>query len=260
MAVASGPADQRFAGQRVLITGAAGLLGRALARAFAKAGASLALVDLDAAGLDRIAGDLPGQGTTLYPTDLRDAAAVSALPETVQQDGKLPTIVINNAGIAPFHDILAVRNEDWEAVMQLNLRAPFIVMREFGRAMIACGVTGAFVNVSSGAAAIVRTDSVPYGTSKAGLEWMSAGFAAALGPYGIRVNCVRPGLAVSDDHSNLPPNHIESASRRNPMRRIMIPQDLAKTVLFLASDDASYVTGQVMGVNGGSNLPVWVTA
>jgi 3-oxoacyl-[acyl-carrier protein] reductase len=248
----------QFAGRKVVITGAAGLYGRELASAFAEAGAVLCLSDRRADRLASLAQTLalPSSAQVLtHVTDLITQQSISGLIETVRDAWGAPDIVINNAGIYPFGRLLETDIQQWDAVMNTNLRAPFLIMQGMGRLMLAERKRGCFVNVSSGAAAVLRLNGVPYCVSKRALEWLSDAFALEFAMSGIRVNCVRPGLAVGSDLVVFPPGYIETMAAQNPMGRIAIPGELAAAVMFLASENAAYITGQSMDVNGGSSIP-----
>jgi 3-oxoacyl-[acyl-carrier protein] reductase len=249
--------NEEFEGRKVVITGAAGVFGAQLARAFAEAGSALCLSDLRADALTALERDLGlAEGRVLtHATDLTSEESIRDLVAMVASAWRAPDLVINNAGIYPFGGLLEIDVGCWDRVMATNLRAPFLIMQGFARAMIAERVKGCFVNVSSGAADILRTSGVPYCVSKRGLEWLSKGFALDLARDGIRVNCVRPGFAVGSALVTFPPGYAETMSQANPMGRVTEPGDLAGAVMFLASDAASYVTGEFVSVDGGSSIP-----
>jgi len=246
-----------FRNRRVVITGAAGVYGRQLARAFAAAGASLCLSDLRGDALAAFAGSLalPPERLLTHATDLTRDASIADLVASVVARWQAPDVVVNNAGIYPFGGLLEIDAAFWDRVMATNLRAPFLIMQGFAKAMIAAGVKGCFVNVSSGAAEILRTSGVPYCVSKRGLEWLSKGFALDLASDGIRVNVVRPGFAEGSALVEFPPGYAETMAAANPMGRVSGPDDLAEAVMFLASDAARYVTGEFISVDGGSSIP-----
>ncbi len=246
-----------FAGRKVVITGAAGVFGAELSRAFAAAGSSLCLSDLRADALAALARDLdlPEVRLLTHVTELTSGASIGELVATVTAAWRAPEVVINNAGIYPFGGLLEIDAAFWDRVMATNLRAPFLIMQGFAKAMIAHGVKGSFVNVTSGAAEILRTNGVPYCVSKHGLEYLSRGFALDLAGDGIRVNCVRPGFAVGSALVDWPSGYVEAMSRQNPTGRIARPGDLAAAVMFLASDAADYITGAVIPADGGSSIP-----
>lgn len=246
----------RFAGKRVVITGAAGVYGRELSHAFAREGAALCLVDINRAALDRTRDELalPTDRVMLQRTDLTDEAAIHALAAELGRAWPAPDVVINNAGIYPFGGLFEIKGADWDRVMALNLRAPFLMMQAFSRQMILAGIKGAFVNITSGSADFLRTNAVPYCVSKRGLEYLAQGFALELAPYGIRVNSARPGFAEGSAAVTWPPGYIDAITGTIPMRRVSRPGDLAGVVLFLASEEAGYVTGHTIGADGGGSI------
>lgn len=252
-----GSARQYF-GQKVVITGAAGLYGQELAGAFAEAGAVLCLSDRRAdrlASVTQTLSHLSSSQVLTHVTDLMIEQSISEMIETVRDAWGAPDIVINNAGIYPFSNLLETDIQQWDAVMDTNLRAPFLIMQGMGRLMLTESKRGCFVNVSSGAAAVLRLNGVPYCVSKRALEWLSDAFALEFANSGIRVNCVRPGLAIGADGAEFPPGYVETMSAQNPMGRIAIPGELAAAVMFLASENAAYITGHSLDVNGGSSIP-----
>jgi len=246
----------RFRDKKIVITGAAGVYGRGLATAFANAGARLALSDIRRDGLEEVkrALKLPDSRVLLHATELTDAASIQVLVTTVVQQWGAPDVVVNNAGIYPFHGLLETDAAQWDRVMDVNLRAPFLIIQGFARAMLERGVRGCFINVSSASADVLRTNGVPYCVSKRGLEWLTKGFALDLGPDGIRVNAVRPGFAFGGAGVEFPEGYADAITEANPMRRVGTPADLAEAVMFLASEHASYVTGEVLSADGGSSI------
>lgn len=246
-----------FAAKRVVITGAAGVYGAELSQAFARAGAALFLSDRRETELKSAADRLSDGGASVstHVTELHDAASIADLVAAVATAWDAPDIVVNNAGIYPFGDLLDIDAAHWDAILDTNLRAPFLLMQGFSRLMIAERRAGAFVNVSSAAADILRLNDVPYCVSKRALEWLSRGFAMRLAQSGIRVNCVQAGLSLGSALTEMPSEHVDEMARQNPMGRNAQPGDLAAAVMFLASEAASYITGEVIGANGGGSVP-----
>jgi 3-oxoacyl-[acyl-carrier protein] reductase len=249
-------ATGEFAGRKVVITGAAGLYGSELARAFAAAGATLCLSDLRADALDALARDLalPAARLITHATDLTREESIGALVGTVVRAWQAPEIVVNNAGIYPFGGLLEIDAAFWDRVMAVNLRAPFLIMQGFAKAMLVHGAKGCFVNISSGTAELLRTNGVPYCVSKRGLEWLAKGFALNLAKSGIRVNLVRPGLGAGA-LAEFPPGYIETMRAAVPMGRSSEPGELADAVMFLASDAARSITGACLAVDAGGSIP-----
>jgi 3-oxoacyl-[acyl-carrier protein] reductase len=249
--------DALFEGRKVEITGAAGVYGTGLSAAFARAGAMLCLSDLRADALAVLARtlDLPPARLITHATDLADDASVAALVTTVTDAWGAPDIVVSNAGIYPFGGLLEIDAAFWDRVMAVNLRAPFLLLQGFAKAMLARQVAGCFVVVSSGAAALLRTNGVPYCVSKRGLEWLAQGFALDLAARGIRVNLVRPGIAGGSALTAFPPGYVETMRTANPMARAGEPDELADAVMYLASDAARSITGACLAVDAGGSIP-----
>jgi 3-oxoacyl-[acyl-carrier protein] reductase len=241
-----------FAGTRVVVTGAGGIFGRRIATAFAKVGARLCLSDPRPDVLDRLPAELGlSRDVTLrHATELREEASILELGRLVASAWRAPDIVVNNAGIYPHAHLLDVPVEEWNRIMEVNLRAPFILTREMARLMIAAGVQGSIINITSGAAQRVRTGSVPYSVSKAALERLTAGLAL----HRIRVNAVSPGFAPGSVVSPLSPAYVEAMLARIPLGRASGPDDAPNAILFLCSPQASFITGATLAVDGGNAL------
>jgi 3-oxoacyl-[acyl-carrier protein] reductase len=246
-----------FKGKRVVVTGAAGIYGGWITSAFAREGAMLCLSDLrhdkldsvvDRLGLDRAT-------TLLHGTDLTDASSIRELALTVAAEWGAPDIVVNNAGVYPRTGVLMdLAEEEFDRIMAVNVRAPFIVTKYLARLMIERGIQGAFVNIGSGAARQMPTGSVTYCMSKTALERLSKGQALELAPYNIRVNVVEPGFAPGSDFSYLPPDYVARMTARIPLGRNSEPGDAAGMVLYLCSPAAAYITGTVVSVDGGNSI------
>ena len=243
-----------FQGKKVVITGAAGVFGRWFAKAFAAEGAVLCLTDRPGVDLDALIRSLPGTGHFAHATDIADAASVAALGAAVEAKWGAADILVNNAGVYPRGLLLDITVEEWDRVLDLNLRGPFLVTREIARRMIAKGVKGSIVNISSGAARTMRNGSVPYSTSKTAVERLSKGFALELAEHGIRVNVVEPGFAPGSTVSPLSEGYIDRMKKKIPMGRTSEEGDAAGAVLYLCSEKAGFITGAVLSVDGGNSL------
>lgn len=246
--------DNEFAGRKVVVTGAAGIVGGWIAAAFAREGAELYLTDLDPVRLEQARAALPGAGHRAGVADLTDAAALAAFAAQVADAWGAPDVLVNNAGIYPSGFLLDISVADWDRIMDVNLRAPFILSQLFAKQMIAAGRRGAIVNISSGAARKMRTTAVPYCTSKTALDRLTKGFAIELAEYGIRVNAVEPGFAAGSQVSRLTDAHVEAVSGMIPLGRPSSAADVAAAVLYVSSDAGSYVTGATLTVDGGNSI------
>lgn len=239
-----------FNGKRVLITGAAGVHGGWIAAAFSREGARLCLSDLRA---DRLP-ELPGTELR-HATDLTDSGSIRELALLVSGEWGAPDIVINNAGIYPRSGpLIDLAEAEFDRIMSVNVRAPFLVTQAMARLMVEQDVPGVFVNIGSGAARQMPFGAVPYCVSKTALERLSKGQALELARHNIRVNVVEPGFAAGSDFSPLPQEHIERMTARIPLGRTSGPHDTSRMVLFMCSEATSFVTGTVVAVDGGNSI------
>ena len=245
----------------VLVTGAGSGIGRETARALAGRGTRLVLSDVDAAALDRAAAELGAAVLTAVVADLRDAVAIERLAESAFDGGRQLTGLVNCAGIYPVSPLLELSVEEWDAVLGLNLRAPFLLTRAVARRMIAAGPSGSVVNVSSTASTLARPGIAHYGASKAGLNQLTRVLAVELAPHEIRVNAVLPGVIATErvvQAAQTPEARDESAAKlaRIPLRRLGEPREVADMILFLLSPASRYCTGGLYPVDGGFTLGI----
>jgi 3-oxoacyl-[acyl-carrier protein] reductase len=240
-------------GRRVVVTGAAGVYGTWIAEAFAAEGARLLLVDFREAPLAALAGSLKKSAAQVltFVCDLRDPAAAEAIAGLVREQWKSPDILVNNAGVYPHKPTMELTLEDWNAVMELNVTAPFLLIQALAGLMIEQGVRGSVVNMSSGAANTTRPGSVHYSTSKAALSMLTRGYALELAPHGIRVNAISPGFAPGSEVSHLNDEYVAMMTKSIPIGRTSGPGDSSQAVLFLCSEAASYITGTTLVCDGG---------
>lgn len=242
----------RFSGQSVIVTGAARGIGRACAAAFIAEGARVALLDVDEAGGAAAAAAL-GANAAFYPCDVGDGAAVRACVAAVAaaQDGI--DVLVNNAAIIHAADFLDLEEADFDRVLRVNLRGAFLMGQAVARRMVADGRRGAVVNMSSVNAVMAIPNQTPYNVSKGGLNQLTRVMALSLAPHGIRVNGVGPGSIMTDMLATV---MTDAAARdkilsRTPLGRAGEPEEVARVVLFLASADAAYLTGQTLYPDGG---------
>jgi 3-oxoacyl-[acyl-carrier protein] reductase len=244
-----------FWGRRVVVTGAAGVLGRWICEAFARHGARLCVTDVREEALAALCEDpTVGRAAELRPiADLRSAAGIRGLVATVEDAWGAPDIVINNAGIYPSRRLLDMRLDEWHQVMDVNLHAPFQLIQLFSKLMIESKVAGCFVNITSRSAERPRVGAAHYAVSKAGLSMLTRAFALELAPHGIRVNAISPGLMPGSEVSSLSTDYVRNMVRKIPLGRTPGSQDAAAAILFLCSAQAAYITGTTLVVDGGSS-------
>ncbi|WP_062013667.1 SDR family NAD(P)-dependent oxidoreductase [Aureimonas sp. AU4] len=245
-----------FENKTMVVTGAAGIFGGWIADYFARRGAALCLSDIHMDALERRAADLKLDAATtlLHATELTDDASMLSLVDLVRTRWGAPDILVNNAGIYTRFDLLDMAFEDWDRVMGINLRAPFVLSREMARLMIAEKRPGSIVNISSGAARKMNQGSVPYCLSKTALERLSKGFALELAHHGIRVNVVEPGFAPGSEVSALSDAYVANMLANIPLGRASGPEDAPAAIAYLCSDAAAFVTGAVISVDGGNSI------
>jgi NAD(P)-dependent dehydrogenase (short-subunit alcohol dehydrogenase family) len=246
----------RLGGKVALVTGAQQGIGRAIALALAHAGAHVGvnyLDDPDAAAV--VAEDVRalGRQAVVLPADVARIGDVEAMVETVRRELGAPDILVNNAGVFPRVPFLAMQGQEWDHVLDVNLKGSFLCAQASARAMVAAGRPGAIVSISS--VAIRGTPlGVHYSASKAGLLGLTRAMALALAPHGIRVNAVAPGLTdtAQPRYGNTEAELAELARTIPLGGRMAHPDDIASVVVFLVSDEARFVTGQLVHVNGGA--------
>lgn len=246
-----------FKGRRVVVTGAAGIYGGWIAEAFARAGALLCLSDMRGDLLPAVVArlGLDPAATLIHATELESVESIRDLAAVVEKAWGAPDIVVNNAGVYPRTGVLInLEPAEYDRIMNVNVRAPFLVVQTMSRLMIAQDVAGSIVNIGSGAARQMPTGSVTYCMSKTALERLSKGQALELAPHRIRVNVVEPGFAPGSDFSYLPPDYVERMTARIPLGRNSEPGDAAGMVMYLSSNAASYITGAVVSCDGGNSI------
>ncbi|WP_432251122.1 SDR family NAD(P)-dependent oxidoreductase [Streptomyces sp. HNM1019] len=236
----------------ILVTGAAGGIGAAIAEEFAAQGAFLTLVDRDPAALHRTGAGL-GTRTAIRAADLTDPDAPTAVVEATWAEHGPVDVLVNAAGVYPSLDMADVDAPAWDRLFAVNLRAPVLATAAFARLATARGRTGSVINISSGAAQRARPGGGPYASSKAALEMATRAAALELGAHGIRVNAVSPGFVPVASDCNPVSAEYATAIGGNPLGRPGTPQDIARAVRWLAGPDASWITGEILRVDGGSS-------
>ncbi len=256
----TGDFRMKLAGKVALVTGAQQGIGAAIARALADEGADVAITWLDdQAGAESVAADIrkAGRRAHLIKADVARLAEIEAMvAETVRILGT-PDILVNNAGVYPRVPLLEMRESDWDHVLDINLKAGCFATIAVAKALIAAGRrSGAVINLSSSAIrGAVR--GVHYSASKGGVVSMTRALALELAPHGIRVNAIAPGLTdtAQPRYGNTDAELTEIARATIPLGgRLLTPDQIARTAVFLASEESSATTGQVLHVNGGSYM------
>lgn len=245
--------EDEFKGKTVVVTGACGIIGGWISDAFHQAGARLVLTDRDQAALDEKLRPYGGDHVAIA-ADLLDAGSMTRLAAETAEKAGAPDILVNNAGIYPSGFLLDIDVSDWDAIMGVNLRAPFLLSKLFAKQMIDAGKGGSIVNISSGAARKMRTSVVPYCTSKTALDRLTKGFAIELAEYNIRVNAVEPGFIAGSDVSELSEEHVKTVTSSIPLGRSSSAKDVASAIFYVCSEAGSYMTGATMTVDGGNSI------
>lgn len=252
-----GPNDNVFdlAGQVAVVTGGGIGIGRATALVLAAHGATVVLASRKTENLDAVADEVVSAGgrAVVHTVDVSDRTACNALVESTLRDLGRLDILVNNAGGSRSRDDAMWTDDDWDRMMNLNLRSVWLLSRVAAAAM-AEGNGGAIVNIASGAAITPRPLHAPYGTAKAGVIHLTSILAAEFGPRGVRVNCIAPGLIRTEGFvraMTLLGRDPDDQSSRVPVGRPGDPFEIAYPILFLASRAASYVHGETLYIGGG---------
>jgi 3-oxoacyl-[acyl-carrier protein] reductase len=250
----------RFEGRVAIVTGGAQGIGAAIARRLANEGAAVAVVDLTAqraqGAVEQIEKD-GGQAVAVGADVSKTADVQAAVAAVVAQFGRLD-ILVNNAGITRDNLLFKMTDEEWDAVIAVNLRSAFLMSRECQKHFVAQKY-GKIVSLSS-RSALGNRGQVNYAASKAGIMGLTATLAIELGQFGVNVNAVAPGFIATDMTDATakrigfePDAFREAAAKMTPVRRVGTPEDIAATVAFLAADEASFISGQTVHVNGGAD-------
>ncbi|MGA2032522.1 MAG: 3-oxoacyl-[acyl-carrier-protein] reductase [Thermoguttaceae bacterium] len=242
----------RLDGQPAIVTGAARGLGRTIARQLAAAGAKVACIDINTETLAETIRAIRGAGGTAEPIacDVTDSQRVNeAVDEVLEKWGGLQ-ILVNNAGITRDNMIMRMKDDQWDAVININLRGTFLFARAATRPMIK-GRRGRMINIASVSGLMGNPGQANYSASKAGVIGLTRTLARELASRNITVNAVAPGFIATDMTAALGAETLEAIKKEIPLGRLGEPQDVADAVLFLASDAASFITGHVLTVDGG---------
>jgi NAD(P)-dependent dehydrogenase (short-subunit alcohol dehydrogenase family) len=245
-------------GKVALVTGAQQGIGRGIALAFAEAGADVAINWLDDEKAAReVAGSVTGHNrrAVTIQADMAKLDEVLEMVDAVVGEFGGIDILVNNAGVFPRVDFLEMQESDWDFVHNVNLKGAVFCAQAAAKAMIAAGRHGAIINISSGAAFRGSPRGIHYVASKGGVVSMTRQMALELAPHRIRVNAIAPGLTdTAQPRYGSSETEIAEMAAANPLGRIAQPEDIARAAVFLASDQAGFVTGHTLHVNGGSYL------
>ncbi|MFB8344583.1 SDR family NAD(P)-dependent oxidoreductase [Brucella cytisi] len=247
----------RMRGKRVVITGGARSIGRACAERFAEEGANVAILDVladrGAAAAAEIAKKY-GVECRFYECDVGNKAAVDSTLDQVINDLGGIDVLFSNAGITRRADFLDLTEQDWDDVIRINLKSMYLVGQKVARHMVERGEGGVIVNMSSSSVRMTMPTIAPYAASKGGISALTNAMALSLAPHNIRVNAVGPGTIYTELNKD---NLLKDVEKRReilsriPLMRFGEGRDVANVVLFLASDDAGYISGETLYIDGG---------
>jgi len=238
-----------LSGKTALVTGASGGIGSAIARALSQQGARVALSGTREDALKTVAGEISGEPVIL-PCNLSDREAVGALvPAAIDALGQLD-ILVNNAGVTRDNLAIRMKDEEWDTVIRVNLEAAFRLARAALWPMMKAR-TGRIISITSVVGTTGNPGQANYAASKAGLVGMSKALAQEVASRGITVNCIAPGFIASAMTDQLPEAQKEALLGRIPAGKLGEGNDIGAAAVYLASDEAAYVTGQTVHVNGG---------
>jgi 3-oxoacyl-[acyl-carrier protein] reductase len=241
-------------GMTALVTGASGGIGSAVARALAAQGARVALSGTRADALATVAADCGGQAVVL-PCNLADTAAVEALvPQAVEALGGRLDILVSNAGITRDNLVMRMKDEEWDAVIRINLEATFRLLRAASKPMMKQRF-GRMISITSVVGVTGNPGQANYAAAKAGLIGMAKALGQELASRNVTVNCVAPGFIATPMTDGLAEAQKAALTTRIPLARLGTADEIAAGVVYLASREASYVTGQTLHINGGMAMP-----
>ena len=242
-------------GRAALVTGAGAGLGRAIALALTRTGYRVGLADIDGAALSLVAEEC-GSGAVALPLDLRRQASVAACCEEAAAALGPLDLLVNNAGVALHRPVVDLTWDEWDAVLDVNLKGAFFMSQHFGAALIAEGRRGAIVNIASAHGIVALADRSAYGISKAGVIHLTKMLAVEWARFGIRVNAVAPGTVMTPSREALLDDPAARARMlgRIPLGRFPTSEEVAEAVLYLAGERAASVTGHTLVLDGGTTV------
>ncbi|AXG81456.1 SDR family NAD(P)-dependent oxidoreductase [Streptomyces paludis] len=241
-------------GRVAVVTGGGRGIGEAIALVLAAKGAAVAVWDLDGAGAERTAAAIREAGGTALAVagDAAEASAVAAAAERTRVELGPVGILVNNAGTTAYQPFTSISEESWDRMIGINLKGPFLVTKELVPGMLDAG-WGRIINISSSSAQTGAPSMAHYVASKGGVIGLTRALAIEYVATGVTVNHVPPGF-IDTPLVRQGPVDVEAAAATMPMKRAGLPEDVAHAVAYLASEEAAYVTGQTVSVNGGRHL------
>lgn len=238
-----------LSGRTAVVTGSTRGIGHAIAQTLAGAGARVAVVGRDRARAEEAA-NIVGNGAQGFACDVSDPASVTALIEEVEKAFGSIDILVNNAGLTRDNLLMRIKDDDWDAVLDANLRGAFVAIRAASRGMMKRR-WGRIINIASVVGLVGNKGQANYAASKAGLIGLTKSVAKELASRNILTNAIAPGFIETDMTAAMTAEARTGLSAQIPLERLGTPADIAGMVAFLASDHASYITGQVLVVDGG---------
>jgi 3-oxoacyl-[acyl-carrier protein] reductase len=241
-----------FSGKTVIITGSSRGIGKAIAQAFAAHKAEVCIIDLFEADVNNVVDEFTFQGNKCrgYVADVTDAQKIGEVFKEIVRDTGGIDILINNAGITRDNLILRMKEADWDAVISVNLKGTFNCIQKACRYMIKRD-TSSIINIASVIGLMGNTGQANYAASKAGIIGLTKSVAKEFAVRNLRCNAIAPGFIRTEMTGSLPADVVKTYAEAIPMKRMGIPEDVADLCIFLASDLSSYITGQVINVDGG---------
>jgi len=237
-------------GRTALVTGGSRGIGLAIGGALAAAGARVALVARNGERAAEAAASLPGTGHAGFSCDVSDGESVQATVQAVESQLGDVAILVNNAGITRDGLLVRMKDEDWDEVIDINLKGAFLLTRAVAKGMMRRR-DGVILNITSVVGLMGNAGQANYSASKAGLLGLTMSVARELAPRGVRVNAIAPGYITTDMTSGMTDAQKEALQGQIPLGRLGSPEDIAHAVRFLAGPGATYITGQVLTVDGG---------
>jgi glucose 1-dehydrogenase len=257
---------KRLDGKVAIVTGGGGGIGRAVCEAMAAEGASVVVADVSSTAAEEVAGAIRelGGAAIACAADVSERIDVEALVAAAESTFAVPSIVFHSAGITGTGGptgLLELGDSDWDRIVDVNLRGTFLVSQAVARRLVACGQGGSIITVSSIGAQRPMFGSPAYHTTKAGVSGLTRALAVNLAHHGIRANGLAPGYIATPMMRGVMSEDQESTLlSRVPMARLGVPADLTGAAVFLASDESSYITGQILGIDGGAAVLGWTPA